>query len=575
MTKAGIASSFSFPSLSRQSILTNVPSRAVLLPYSRLRPPTTTASMFKRANSSFEAKTKPTQPQAALAKHLFPSSSPTPHHDGNIKDQFQKRSSSSFAKLSQSANPSAPLQSRPSNTYQPPRPVQSKKPFASLYHNENSFKDEPDYIDITQDDTKSGTLRKPFTDVDLFEDDFSDDDNLDLDYECPSALPAPLPQIPSSKTNATPAKKAGEVAANDNSSMISWSQSSPSHLQPQTQSTSQTSSKRSAPEDHLPPVQPAVKKRTLPIQYQKYKKGEDSTTLDNSATPAAKSKSDKAQLTWDLTPGAVKAQQKKLKDKDKGKKAVGSAGPGAENAVEEMQQAVKSHMVKQSAIALSKEQEVVKELVCDKGKSVFFTGPAGTGKSVLMRAIIAQLKKKYARDPDRLAVTASTGLAACNIGGMTLHSFSGIGLGKDDVATLVKKIRRNPKAKNRWLRTKILVIDEISMVDGDLFDKLSQVGRTLRNNGRPWGGIQLVITGDFFQLPPVPDYNTRDTKFAFEAATWNTSIDHTIGLTEVFRQKDPGVSQILDQLSRYALTPSQSLLKCSMRCVLVALATTL
>lgn len=573
MTKAGIASSFSFPSLSRQSILTNVPSRGVHLPYSRIRPPTTTASMFKRANSSFEAKTKPTQPQAALAKHLFPSSSPTPHHDGNIKDQFQKRSSSSFAKLSQSANPSAPLQSRPSNTYQPPRPVQSKKPFASLYHNENSFKDEPDYIDITTDDTKSGTLRKPFTDVDLFEDDFSDDDNLDLDYECPSALPAPLPQIPSSKTNATPAKKAGEVAANDNSSMISWSQSSPSHLQPQTQSTSQTSSKRSAPEDHLPPVQPAVKKRTLPIQYQKYKKGEDSTTLDNSATPAAKSKSDKAQLTWDLTPGAVKAQQKKLKDK--GKKAVGSAGPGAENGVEEMQQAVKSHMVKQSAIALSKEQEVVKELVCDKGKSVFFTGPAGTGKSVLMRAIIAQLKKKYARDPDRLAVTASTGLAACNIGGMTLHSFSGIGLGKDDVATLVKKIRRNPKAKNRWLRTKILVIDEISMVDGDLFDKLSQVGRTLRNNGRPWGGIQLVITGDFFQLPPVPDYNTRDTKFAFEAATWNTSIDHTIGLTEVFRQKDPGVSQILDQLSRYALIPLQSLLKCSMKCVLVALATTL
>lgn len=541
MTTAGIASSFPLASLSRQSILTNVHSRTFLL-QSRFRPPITTASMFKRANSNFEAKTKPSQPQATLAKQLFPSSSPTPHHDANIKDQLQKRSNSSFAKPSQPANPPVPLQSRPSNTYQSPRPVPSKKPFASLYHSENSFKDEPDFIDLTQDDNKSATRRQPFTDVDLFEDDFSDDENLDLDYECPSALPAPLPQIPGAKTSATLVKNVPEIPVEDNSSMISWSQSSPSHFHAQTQSVSQTSSKRSAPEDHQLPAQPAVKKRTLPIQYQKYKRPGESSADETSATPAAKVRSDKAQHTWDMTPGAVKAQQKKLKDK--GKKIAGSAGPGAEANVEEMQQVVKSHMVKQSAISLSKEQEVVKELVCDKGKSVFFTGPAGTGKSVLMRAIIAQLKKKYAKDPDRLAVTASTGLAACNIGGMTLHSFSGIGLGKDDVATLVKKIRRNPKAKNRWLRTKILVIDEISMVDGDLFDKLSQVGRTLRNNGRPWGGIQLVITGDFFQLPPVPDYNTRDTKFAFEAATWNTSIDHTIGLTEVFRQKDPGMSHL-------------------------------
>jgi ATP-dependent DNA helicase PIF1 len=160
---------------------------------------------------------------------------------------------------------------------------------------------------------------------------------------------------------------------------------------------------------------------------------------------------------------------------------------------------------------------------------------------VLMRAIISELRKKWARDPERLSVTASTGLAACNIGGMTLHSFAGIGLGKEDVPTLVKKIRRNAKAKNRWLRTSTLIVDEVSMVDGELFDKLAQIARTIRNNGRPWGGIQLVITGDFFQLPPVPDgHQKRDVKFAFEAATWNTSIDHTIGLTQVFRQKDPG-----------------------------------
>lgn len=114
--------------------------------------------------------------------------------------------------------------------------------------------------------------------------------------------------------------------------------------------------------------------------------------------------------------------------------------------------------------------------------------------------------------------------------------------------TLVRKIRRNPKAKNRWQKAKCLVIDEVSMVDGELFDKLNQIGRTIRNNGRPWGGIQLVITGDFFQLPPVPDSQTRMVQFAFDASTWTTSIAHTIGLTEVFRQRDPQFAQMLNEM---------------------------
>jgi len=152
-------------------------------------------------------------------------------------------------------------------------------------------------------------------------------------------------------------------------------------------------------------------------------------------------------------------------------------------------------------------------------------------------------------------VTASTGLAACNIGGVTLHSFAGIGLGKESAEDLVKKIRRNQKAKQRWLRTKVLVIDEVSMVDGDLFDKLEQVARTIRNNGRPFGGIQLIITGDFFQLPPVPE-NGRAAKFAFDAGTWITSIEHTIGLHHVFRQKDPIFAGMLNEMREGRLTPA-------------------
>ena len=102
---------------------------------------------------------------------------------------------------------------------------------------------------------------------------------------------------------------------------------------------------------------------------------------------------------------------------------------------------------------------------------------------------------------------------------------------------LVKKVRRNPAAKGRWLKVKCLIIDEISMVDGELFDKLSQIGRQVRNNGRPWGGIQLIITGDFFQLPPVTKSGVEPF-FAFESEAWKKCIDHTVTLTQVYRQKD-------------------------------------
>ena len=77
------------------------------------------------------------------------------------------------------------------------------------------------------------------------------------------------------------------------------------------------------------------------------------------------------------------------------------------------------------------------------------------------------------------------------------------------------------------------------MVDASLFDKLEALARTLRKDQRPFGGIQLVITGDFFQLPPVPD-SGREAKFTFEAESWTSCIGHTIKLSSVFRQKDQG-----------------------------------
>ena len=257
-----------------------------------------------------------------------------------------------------------------------------------------------------------------------------------------------------------------------------------------------------------------------------------------SFTPLPKDKPNTT-YPWNKTASAVKEEQKRLRQGHK--KLV------KDNEAEQGSNAVSTSKKKAlPRVYLSEEQQHVLDLVTEQKKSVFFTGSAGTGKSVLLRDIIKNLRVKYKREPDRIAVTASTGLAACNVGGVTLHSFGGIGLGKEAVPELVKKIKRNQKAKARWMRTKVLIVDEISMVDGDLFDKLEAIARIIRNNGRPFGGIQLVITGDFFQLPPVPDYG-KISKFSFDAATWNTSIEHTIGLTQVFRQKDPSKSVSLSK----------------------------
>ena len=95
-----------------------------------------------------------------------------------------------------------------------------------------------------------------------------------------------------------------------------------------------------------------------------------------------------------------------------------------------------------------------------RGEILGVVGGSGTGKSVLLRYIIADLKQKYKMKPDAIAVTASTGIAACNVGGTTLHSFGGVGLAKESPERLLSYVRRNRKAVTRWMRTQVLIIDE-------------------------------------------------------------------------------------------------------------------
>ncbi|CAG8781719.1 26020_t:CDS:2, partial [Racocetra persica] len=149
---------------------------------------------------------------------------------------------------------------------------------------------------------------------------------------------------------------------------------------------------------------------------------------------------------------------------------------------------------------------------------------------------------------DAVAVTATTGLAALNIGGTTLHYFAGIGLGQGTIQELVKKVRDNRSARQRWIDCKVLIIDEISMLDGELFDTLEAIARNIENNTRPFGGIQLIITGDFFQLPPISKDSRAIAKFSFEARTWKASVKHTIQLTRVFRQKDNELIELLNEM---------------------------
>ena len=153
---------------------------------------------------------------------------------------------------------------------------------------------------------------------------------------------------------------------------------------------------------------------------------------------------------------------------------------------------------------LNEEQRLVVESVLFCNYSVFFTGPAGTGKSHVLNTI--KLLNRESVSPKRIAFTAMTGIAGVAIGGGTLNSWAGIGLGGGSAADLAKRVMGKDPSKKRWNDlTDILVIDEMSMMEAGMWEKLDLVGRKVRRGGQglPFGGLKLVLCGDFFQLPPV------------------------------------------------------------------------
>jgi ATP-dependent DNA helicase PIF1 len=204
---------------------------------------------------------------------------------------------------------------------------------------------------------------------------------------------------------------------------------------------------------------------------------------------------------------------------------------------------------------LNEEQLEAYEALCD-GDNIFLTGPGGTGKSYFIGAVV----KAFTMRDKRVAVTAMTGCAAvllsesCNVRARTIHSWAGVGLGRETVQELTYKINRNGRAKKNWMTTDLLIIDEISMMTPTLLEKLNEIGKKVRRNPtKPFGGIQLLFVGDFFQLPPVitkQEAQAQPNVFAFQSDEWVECVPHTVELRQIIRQKDP-IFQDLLTASRY------------------------
>jgi ATP-dependent DNA helicase PIF1 len=197
---------------------------------------------------------------------------------------------------------------------------------------------------------------------------------------------------------------------------------------------------------------------------------------------------------------------------------------------------------------LSDEQLKVVELY-RQSKNVFISGPGGTGKSHLIQYIYKDAKQKG----KNISVCATTGRAALLLDckAKTIHSWSGIGIASGDAMSIGMKIMNNKAKKSDWTETDILIVDEVSMMSSKIFDMLNYIGKVIRKSSQPFGGIQLLFFGDFYQLPPVSkSEDPYESMFCFESNEWFSTFpkENTIILTKIFRQKCQKYAKILNKL---------------------------
>lgn len=177
-----------------------------------------------------------------------------------------------------------------------------------------------------------------------------------------------------------------------------------------------------------------------------------------------------------------------------------------------------------------------------QGESVFLTGPAGSGKTYVLNQFITQATNKNSV----VAVTATTGLAATHLHGTTIHTWSGIGIRDELEPDFFENMRRDRKKIIKG--TDILVIDEVSMLHDYRLDMVDEVCRHVRKSDQPFGGIQIVLCGDFFQLPPVNRRGSREGGFVVHSRAWEQLDPIVCYLEEQHRQEDDAFLDILTAL---------------------------
>lgn len=178
------------------------------------------------------------------------------------------------------------------------------------------------------------------------------------------------------------------------------------------------------------------------------------------------------------------------------------------------------------------------------GKNIFLTGAAGSGKTYLLNQYINYLKENNVA----VAVTASTGIAATHLQGTTLHSWSGIGVRDNLTQKDLEKLLTTDRIKRNYKKTKVLIIDEISMLHKHQLDMVDTIARYILNCDHAFGGMQIVLCGDFFQLPPVSSASIKEIQFAFEALAWKNGDFHVCYLHEQHRQGNDPLLTVLNDI---------------------------
>lgn len=187
------------------------------------------------------------------------------------------------------------------------------------------------------------------------------------------------------------------------------------------------------------------------------------------------------------------------------------------------------------------------------GTNVFLTGSAGTGKTYVLNKYIEYLKERKVP----VAITASTGIAATHMNGMTIHSWAGIGIKEKLTQGNLVSMKSKKYLKEHLEKSKVLIIDEISMLHKNQLNLVDQVLKYFKENDEPFGGIQVVLCGDFYQLPPIGRAGelSRD-KFSFMSEAWVNSNLAVCYLTEQFRQEDNKLNFILNEIRSGSISPS-------------------